>query len=396
MQINMAGFHMGMRITADNISNNKTNAGITNSINAGKQDAFGPQCKVTISHEGRRKSGQDKQPGTGNITDMHMERVLMREQERAESFRSEQDDLQNEISELMKTIQNSYASGEDKETIQKRQDALSKMQELKKRQEEENEQRVKDALKGVAGSASAQEEIDRKNEELLMMLKSFEEQEDEEEQTAGKAQDTDDTHKKPDEAGAQIQESAARLGVSAARRELETVGTIDELKNAGYSKLSEVNQIMREISDELDKAAEAAGDESLSEEDRKQLAADHTETAQGLLVGNYGYMEELRRKGLQEIKDARELEAEHIKIDTLGGVKQAKQAVMDAGVDAAFQSEVSGVLDKASQELEDKVQEAIDRRNDITTDSDKEKEEETEEMKTEEEAEEEKNSILIN
>ena len=69
---------------------------------------------------------------------------------------------------------------------------------------------------------------------------------------------------------------------------------------------------------------------------------------------------------------------------------------MDAGVDAAFQSEVSGVLDKASQELEDKVQEAIDRRNDITTDSDKEKEEETEEMKTEEEAEEEKNSILIN
>lgn len=38
----------------------------------------------------------------------------------------------------------------------------------------------------MAGSASAQEEIDRKNEELLMMLKSFEEQEDEEEQTAGK------------------------------------------------------------------------------------------------------------------------------------------------------------------------------------------------------------------
>lgn len=396
MQINMAGFRREMRITWDNISNNKTNAGSTNSINVGKQDVFGPQCKVTISHEGRRRSGQDRQQETRNVTDVHMERVLMREQERAESFKSEQDDLQNEISGLMKTIQNSYASGEDKETIQKRQDALGKMQELKKRQEEENEQRVKDALNGVAGSSGAQEEIDRKNEELLMMLKSFEEQEDEEEQTAGKAQESDAARKEPDAAGAQIQESAARLGVSAARCELETVGTIDELKNDGYSKLSEVNQIMREISDELDRAAEAEGDGSLGAEDRKRLAADHTKMAQDLLAENYGYMAELRRKGLQEIKDARELEFKHIEIDPLGGVKQAKQAIVDAGVDAAFQAEASGVLDKASQELEEKVQEAIDRRNEITTDSDKEKEEESEEMKTEEEAEEEKNSILIN
>lgn len=404
MQINMAGFYMGMRITADNISNNKMNAGIANFTSTGKQDTFGPQCKVTISHEGRRKSDRDKQPEAGNVMDMYRERVLMREQEQAQTFKSEQSDLQNEISELMKTIQNSYASGEDKETIQKRQDALNKMQELKKRQEEENEQHVKDALKGVAGSSSAQEEIDRKNEELLMMLKSFEDQEDEEEQAAGKAQDTDDVSKDPDAAGTRIQESAAMLNVSAARRELETVGTIDELKKDGYGKLSEVNQIMREISDELDKAAEAAGDESLSEEDRKQLAADHTEMAQGLLAGNYGYMAELRRKGLQEIKDARGLELEHIQTNPLGGVKQANQTILDAGVDAAFQEQASNILDKTSQELEDKVQEAIDRRNDITADSDKEKDEETEEAKNEKEAEEQeaeadllqKNSIFIN
>ena len=63
MQINMAGFYMGMRITADNISNNKMNAGIANFTSTGKQDTFGPQCKVTISHEGRRKSDRDKHPG---------------------------------------------------------------------------------------------------------------------------------------------------------------------------------------------------------------------------------------------------------------------------------------------------------------------------------------------
>ena len=161
---------------------------------------------------------------------------------------------------------------------------------------------------------------------------------------------------------------------------------------------------MREIRAELDLAAEAASDESLSADERRQLAADHVGTAQGLLVSNYGYVKELKRKGYQEIKDARELDQKHITVNPLDGVKQAKQTIMDAGVDAAFQEASSGVLDKASQELEDKVQEAIDRRNDVTTDSDKKTEEEVEEKKAEEEAEEkeaekeaeEKNSILKN
>ena len=121
-------------------------------------------------------------------------------------------------------------------------------------------------------------------------------------------------------------------------------------------------------------------------------------------MSNYGYVKELKRKGYQEIKDARELDQKHITVNPLDGVKQAKQTIMDAGVDAAFQEASSGVLDKASQELEDKVQEAIDRRNDVTTESDKKTEEEVEEKKAEEEAEEkeaekeaeEKNSILKN
>lgn len=390
MQINMAGFNRGVHITAENMSNNKLNAGAANAIKTGRQDAFGPQCKVSISREGRKKQSE-----SGSVKDMHTERVMMREQDRAQTFKSEQSDLQNEISELMKTIQNSYVSGEDRETIQKRQDALSKMQELKKRQEEENKQRMEDALKGVSGSSGAQEEINRKNEELLMMLKSFEEQEDEEDTTADRKKDTDSAREQQDEAAGRIQDSAAMIGASAARRELETAGTIEELKNDGYSKLSEVNQIMMEISGELDSAAAAAGDKSLSEEDRQQLVKDHTEMAQGLLADNYGYMAELRRKGLQEIKDAKELEQEHIETNPLGGVKQAKQTIMNAGADTAFQEAAAGVLDKASQELEDKVQEAIDRRNDVAADSDKKKEEEAEEEKAEKEAEE-KNSNFIN
>lgn len=404
MQIKMAGFNMGMRITADNLSNNKANAGFMNALNVGKQDAFGPQCKVTISHEGRQRNEQDKRQPAGSAMDRYMERVMMREQEQAQEFKGEQSNTLNEITELMKELQNSYASGEDKETIQKRQDALDKMLDLKKRQEEENKQRVEDAAKGLSGSSSAQNEIDRKNEELLMLLKSFEEQDEQEGGTSSQKSDSETVRENEESAGEKMQESAAMLGVSAVRREMETTGTIDELRNDGHSKLEEANKIMREIRAELDLAAEAASDESLSADERRQLAADHVGTAQGLLVSNYGHVKELKRKGYQEIKDARELDQKHITVNPLDGVKQAKQTIMDAGVDAAFQEASSDVLDKASQELEDKVQEAIDRRNDVTTDSDKKTEEEVEEKKAEEEAEEkeaekeaeEKNSILKN
>lgn len=388
MQIKMPEFNARMCMKKDNVSNNKTNANFRNPFGGTQAgDVFGAQCKVTISHEGRKKSEESKQPAARSVMETQMERMMLREQEQAEEFKGEHSGLLDEISEMMKSIQNSYSAGEDKETIEKKQEALNRMLELKKRQEEENEQRIKDAMKGVSGSSKEQAEIDRKNEELLMLLKSFEERD--EDGTASKEGASESSEEEQGGAGAQLQESASMLGVSAAKRELATTGAIDELKDDGYAKLAEVNAIMSEISAELRSAEEAAGDENLSEDEKKQLMTEHTKMAQDMLMGNYGYMLELRRKGLQEIKDARELDLKHIQVNPLGGVKQAQQTILDASVDAAFQEMASGVLDKASKELEDRVQAEIDKRNDITADSDEEIQEEAEKKRAEEEAKEE-------
>lgn len=400
MQIKMAENNARMRITVDNTSNNKTNANFRSPfVNTKSKDAFGANCKVTISKEGRKKSEQSKQPAARSIIESQTERLLLREQEQVERFQMEQSNLIDEISKMARSLQNSYNAGADEETIQKQQDALNRMRDLKKRQEEENEQRVKDAMNGVSGSSKEQQEIDRKNEELLMLIKILEEQEDEEGGTAGTEGGSEADSEEQDSAGAQIQESASKLGVSAARRELETKAVIDELRDDGYANLAKAREMMSDVNAELQSAEEAAHKENLSDDEREQLVSHHTKMAYDLMVANYEEMSDLRRKGLQEIQDARDLDLKHIDINPLGGVQKAQQTILDAGAQAALQGAASDVLDKASQELEDRVQAALDKRNDITEDSDKKtEEEEIREEKLEEivekEEEEEKNSIL--
>lgn len=77
-------------------------------------------------------------------------------------------------------------------------------------------------------------------------------------------------------------------------------------------------------------------------------------------------MMNLRTAGIQETKDARELELKHIKLTPLDGVDRARQSILDSGVDAALNEVSQGTIEKASDELEQRVQELIDKRNDIT------------------------------
>lgn len=398
MQIKLTGQNAQMRITMDDISNNKTGTQAKNPFGSAKTgDMFGPQCKVTISREGRKKSAQEKERVAGNILEAQTGRLLMREQQRTQENKDEVSGTIDEIAELMQSLQNAYQSGEDKETIQKKQDALNKMIELKKRQEEENKQSINDAVKGL-GVSKEQEEIDRKNEELLMILESFE---DEEEDAAGTssgagAADTKEEDGQVSQAE-QITESASVLGASAARRELAAKGAIEDLRNDGHDKLAQVNEILGSVSEELELAREAAAKEGLSDDERRQLVADHVDTAKAALMSNYGEMKELRKKGLQEIKDARELDLKHIKTTPLDGVKQAKQAILDAGAAAALTEAASGLLNKASEELEERVQEALDERNDITQDTPEEEDvvEEIREKNEEKEAEKEAENQIV-
>lgn len=356
-------------------------------------DIFGPQCKVTISHEGKKLSKESTQETPRSSMAASAGRLLMREQQQAETDKKESSNMLDEISGLMDSIRNSYASGEDEETISKKQDALQRLLDLKARQDQENKQWAEDAA-GSAAASKEQEEIDQKNADLYLLLKSLEEQEDEDEisgSSAKEASATDDTEHKPGGIGDEISQAATMLGATAAKRELQAKGTIDALRADGYNKIAKANEMMQEIQAELDLAKEAAGREGLSAEERQELISGHMETAKGMLMSNYDEIMHLRSSGIQETKDARELDLKHIQTSPLDGVKQAKQTILQTGVDAAQNEVAQSTLDKASKELEQRVQEAIDKRNEAPAESEdveeaeKEKAEETEKEKLEQE-----------
>ncbi len=390
MQMNIVGMQNGLH--------NQINLRVGGSLPGRRHaDAVGtgnmsvPQCRVTISREGRMLSERMKAKEPGSFTAAGTERLLLRQQKQAEMNRREQSDTLSEISGMMSEIRSSYAAGEDKETIAEKQDALNRLLDLKAKQEEENEQRIKDATDSAAGASREQEEIDRKNADLYLMLKTLEEK-DEEERAGGAdaqeaADDADDGS-----AGESFQDSASMLGVSAVERELQVVGMIDGMFDEGYGRLAQADAMMHEVQAELGLAAEALGRAELSEAERNQLMSEHIGRASNMMRSNYGEMMDLQRKGHQQIRDARELEQKHIADSPLDGLARAKQTILEAGAASALREVSQDTVDKASAELEKKVQEEIDKRNNAVSGTDEEQEraetleEQIEEKRLEEEA----------
>lgn len=391
MQINMLnGFHRNVNDSANfNMRVGNGNPPGPNVLKTSIGNVFGAQCKVTISREGRILSEQMKAAEPKRFTAASTERLLLRQQKQDEMSKKEQADTLSEISGLMSSIKNSYDAGEDKETIANKQEALNRLFALKEQQERENKQRAEDAAGSAAGASKEQEEIDKKNADLYLLLKTLEEKDEEEHvDDTGAKSDTADAEDDQGSVGDQFQESASMLGASAAKRELAAKGMIDGMFDSGYGRLAQADAMLHEIQEELGLAAESLGKENLSAEERDQLMSEHIARANNMMMSNYGEMMDLRRKGHQEIRDAKELELKHIAIDPLDGVDRAKQTILDAGAAAALQEASQGTLDRASGELEKKVQEEIDKRNDVGAVSDQDEEQKkAEEIAEEKEAE---------
>lgn len=391
MQINMLnGFHRNVNDSANfNMRVGNGNPPGPNVLKTSIGNVFGAQCKVTISREGRILSEQMKAAEPKRFTAASTERLLLRQQKQDEMSKKEQADTLSEISGLMSSIKDSYDAGEDKETIANKQEALNRLFALKEQQERENKQRAEDAAGSAAGASKEQEEIDKKNADLYLLLKTLEEKDEEEHvDDTGAKSDTADAEDNQGSVGDQFQESASMLGASAAKRELAAKGMIDGMFDSGYGRLAQADAMMHEIQEELGLAAESLGKENLSAEERDQLMSEHIARANNMMMSNYGEMMDLRRKGHQEIRDAKELELKHIAIDPLDGVDRAKQTILDAGAAAALQEASQGTLDRASGELEKKVQEEIDKRNDVGAVSDQDEEQKkAEEIAEEKEAE---------
>lgn len=376
MQIRIS-HSVGARIASNAVSNN---------LSAGKAHGkvsgldAGPQCKVTISREGRRLSGQAQ---ARSVQAGQMERVLLRQQDQKEKYKEEHSRLVDEIASLRNTLNNTGAVA-DKETIEKKQMALDEMESLKKLQEEENKQRLKAAAGGIAGISEEQGEVDKENADLYVMLKSFEEEEEDGEgqEVSGETEDGEAAAENADSMSDKIRQSAGMLGVSAARREMASKDVVEELRQDGMDKLAQVKSIMNEITGGLKEAEEIMRDDSYGDAERYQLATEALGRSRDILMSSMGDLIEMRGKALQELQDARELKLKRLEMDPLENVGGARERLMTLASEAAFSEASEKVLSEASQELADRVQEEIDKRNDAAPDT---KDEVQEEEKTAEE-----------
>ena len=355
----------------------------SSSVKTGSGNAFGTQCKVTISQEGKKLSEKSHKTVLRSAEDAKLDKMMLRDRKQSDDYKTEYAKTLNEINELKNSI-NSLTAKEDKETIERKQQALRELSDLKKRQEEENDKRVKEAMNSLTNLSKQQEEIDKNNSDLLIMLKSFEESEKNEEEQTSSDDDERDVENQDATAGNGLQ-SAAKLDASAARNEMKSIDVIEGLENEGFEMLSRVNEMLNSIYAELDQAAEAINDGSITEEQKKQFVSERTGRAEEMKNANLLDMFVLRQKGLQRLQDARELRSRHIESNPLDGVGKAKKAIMAAETDAVRNEAAQGVLDDASQELAEQVQEELDQRNDIIpSEEEKEEEEKAEEKIIEE------------
>lgn len=371
----------------------------------------GPQCKVTISKEGRKLSEQSNGHSEKSIQLLKAERMMRQEadeKELSEATQSEYYDLIKEIDKTIKSMRNSNMAGEDLETLQRKQDVMRAISDQKQKQQEENQKRAKEAQRMAMQSSEMQDEIDQGNRDLLVMLKSIEESEKAEEEREGGKSDGDggtDT-KKENSVSDTIADSATQFAASSRKRELDVVGIINQLSEDGYGYLARADEIAQNAYDESQSLVEFLKDESITKDEKKaavisyasKMARDSTHDLEIILGENYTDDEkeealerfrsamvsnsdfsDYRRRGMQMIRDAKECKSEHIATNPLQGMEETRDSMIQSAVDAAFNEASQGKLDETSQELEEEVKDLIDERNDIDhVDPEEEKDEEEE------------------
>lgn len=371
-----------------------------------------PQCKVTISKEGKRLSKQEQDRHVEkSAQSLKLEKMMLRQQEQsnqADETQSKYLSLIEEIDKVIKSMQNSNMAGEDTDTIKRKQEIIREMGEQKQKQIEENQKKAKEAQQMAMQSSEMQDEIDQNNRDLLILLKSIEESEKaEEEREGGKAEDGSSGGDKTEKSISDIiHNSATQFAASSMKREMDVVGMINELQEEGLQNLAKADEIAQKASDEAERLKELLNDESMTDEEKREVVisyglkmapkasceleilfgANYTEEEKGMALERYRSMivsdsdfAYYRRRGMQMVRDAKECKSDHIAMNPLQGMEETIDSMIQSAVDAAFNEASQGKLDETSQELEEVVKDLIDERNDIDhVDPEEEKDEEEE------------------
>ena len=384
-----------------------------------------PQCKVTISKEGRKLSGQsDRQYTERSAQSLKAEKMIQRQESEQpdETLMSEYSDLLEEINKTIRSMQNSNMTGADKEALKKRQMVVNAIGAQKQKQVEENQKKAKEAQQMAMQSSRMQDEIDENNQNLFVMLKSIEESEKvEEEREGGKTQeDGGSSNQTENSVSDSIQNSALHFAASSMKREMNVAGMIDALQGEGYQYLARADEIAQNAFSEAQSIEKLLQDENYTDAEKSEavfsygskmgrdssndldilLSKYRTDREKAEALEHYHMMmkrnsdfSDYRRNGMQLVRDAKDCESYHFAMNPLLGMEQTRDSMMQSAVDAAFNEASQGKLDETSQELEDKVKELIDERNDIDHTKPEEDEEKQKEIGELPEAEEDKENM---
>ena len=376
MQIRPITVNAVTTTVAQNVERNGTPAQTGNNM-------FTPQCKVTISREGKRLSRQQAEQPQGNAQDVAVKRMMLRWNEESEQSEKITDGYREQLQDIEKyisSLNSSFKTEADGETIEKEQEVLRALREQKQAQLEENQRRAQEARElAETYSAKYQEEIDGNNRKLWTLLKTLEEAEKAEEEREGGAKEGDSASDTP-EAGNSvsdtIQNLATQFATASMGRDLYVDGKLEGLSVEGHQLVDFANTITSTILEESEKVRAALDDEKYTDDMLAELM-DHFQEQAAL---SYDQVEKNRSYGLHILQEVRDYKIKRIADNPLAGLQETKDSMMMSAADAVLGEARQNRLEETSKELEDEVQKLIEKRNSVDrTQVEKEEDEEEEE-----------------
>lgn len=288
--------------------------------------------------------------------------LRMKKENAEQSQENEKDSYAEKLSKVednINKIQSSLCRMQTRKTLEEKLEALAELRKLQESQEF-NAKKEEQAL--AEKSAKQQEEINENNSELLMVLECIEKMEEEDESEDDKKKTDENTEEAETQNDINASEEVARIGATAAKRDMHMRDTIEAIRQSGDEKLAQANETIHQIKTELDSLYRMLEDENFSEEEKNQAIADFSYK----VSSSYIDLIKLRGEGLQQKENAREIELEYLGSQHLIDARKAKEE-MQASISASvIQQKLQEVVEKHSEKLEEKVQEEIDERNDIT------------------------------
>ncbi|MCM1106378.1 MAG: hypothetical protein NC355_05485 [Blautia sp.] len=344
---------------------------VTKNGNLPRENAGDKELKaaasVFISRKGRDKLAQSlKQP--------EEEQSLIREKLRSASGADAEDSYLERLQGVKEKL-TSIATAKDpqpsREDIEKMQRAQADMRRMKQFQEETEQQKERELREAKAQDNKWRSEVDRDKGDLLVMLESFEESEKKQEEREGKKSQEEASGDKPvhepQKLGTVLTGYASRLTGAAMGREELLHTDIQNVEDEGVYRLKKAKEEYQSFMQEYDVISRAIAEEDLTEEQKSSLVSAYEEKARGgnFRPGGYEEIEKNRKRGLAERQFARDLRREARGVIVMPAMQKIKGELEDAASDTVLNDEAVQQLDQASADLQERVQEKLDERNDI-------------------------------